>query len=53
MRWFLAVVIVLALIALDRAYMNGQNAAFVMSGVRRAAHVINDWTSELTRKIRP
>jgi hypothetical protein len=53
MRWFWTAVIVLGLIALDRAYMDGQNAAFLMSGARRAAHVINDWASELTRKIRP
>jgi hypothetical protein len=53
MRWFLAVVIILGLIALNRAYMDGQNAAFLTANARRAALVINDWASELTRKIRP
>jgi len=53
MRWFWTAVIVLGLIALDRAYMDGQNAALILSGARRAAQVINDWASELTRKIRP
>ena len=53
MRWFWTAAIILVLFALDRAYMDGQNAALMMSGARRAAHVINDWASELTRKIRP
>ena len=53
MRWLLAVAIIVALVTLDRAYMDGRNAAFLMSGARRAAHIINDWASELTRKIRP
>ena len=53
MRWFWTAAIILVLLALDRAYMDGQNAALILSGARRAAQVINDWAIELTRKIRP
>jgi hypothetical protein len=52
MRWFLAIVIILALVALDRAYMDGQNAALIVSAARRVAAAISNWANDLTRSIR-
>jgi hypothetical protein len=52
MRWFAAAVIILVLIALDRAYMDGQNAALLMSLAQRAAAAINQWADDLMRLIR-
>ena len=52
MRWFTATIIILVLIALDRAYMDGQNAALLMSLARRAAAAINQWADDLMRLIR-
>ena len=52
MRWFLAAVIVLGLFALDRAYMDGQNAAFIASLAQRGAAAINNWAGDLVRSIR-
>jgi hypothetical protein len=52
MRWFLAIVVIFALVALDRAYMDGQNAALIVSAARGAAAAINNWADDLTRSIR-
>jgi hypothetical protein len=52
MRWFWAAVIILVLIALDRAYMDGQNAALILSLAQRAAAAINQWADDLMRLIR-
>jgi hypothetical protein len=52
MRWFLAIIIICALVALDRAYMDGQNSALIVSAARRAAASINNWADDLTRSIR-
>jgi hypothetical protein len=52
MRWFLAALIILVLIALDRAYMDGQNAALILSLARRAAAAINEWANDLVRLVR-
>jgi hypothetical protein len=52
MRWFLAALIILALIALDRAYMDGQNAALIMSLAQRTAAAINEWANDLVRFVR-
>jgi hypothetical protein len=52
MRWFLAILIILVLAALDRAYMDGQNAALIMSLIRRGAAVINDWANHLAGSLR-
>jgi pilus assembly protein Flp/PilA len=38
MRLFLAILIILVLVVLDRAYMDGQNAELIMSLVRRGSH---------------
>ena len=47
-----AIIIVFVLIALDRAYMDGQNAALLMSLARRAAAALNQWADDLMRLIR-
>jgi hypothetical protein len=52
MRWFAAVIVIFVLIALDRAYMDGQNAALLMSLAQRAAAAINQWADDLMRLIR-
>jgi len=52
MRWFAVAVIILVLIALDRAYMGGQNAALLMSLAQRAAAAINQWADDLMRLVR-
>jgi hypothetical protein len=39
MRPFVAALVIIALIALDRAYFDGQNTAYVVSLIRRAG----DW----------
>jgi hypothetical protein len=52
MRWFWAAVMISVLIALDRAYMDGQNAALIVSLAQRAAAAINQWADDLMRLIR-
>jgi hypothetical protein len=52
MRLFLAILIILVLVVLDRAYMDGQNAALIMSLVRRGAAAINDWANHLIGSLR-
>jgi hypothetical protein len=51
-RWFLAAPIILVLFALDRAYMDGQNAALIMSLAQRTAATINEWANDLVRFVR-
>jgi hypothetical protein len=53
MRLFWSALVIAALVALDRAYMNGQNAAFFASIAGEAAKSINDWASHLVRWMRP
>jgi hypothetical protein len=52
MRWFAAVVIIFVLIALDRAYMDGQNAALILSLAQRVAATISQWADDLVRLVR-
>jgi hypothetical protein len=52
MRWFTAAVIILVLIALDRAYMDGQNAALLMSLAQRAGAIVSQWADDLVRLVR-
>jgi hypothetical protein len=52
MRWFVAALIILVLIALDRAYMDGQNAALILSLAQRAAAAMNEWANDLVRFVR-
>ena len=52
MRWFWAALAIVILFAVDRAYMDGQNADAVLSLVRwMGAHVTN-WTDDLLRPLR-
>jgi len=50
--WFRIVLIVLALSAADRAYMDGQNAAFLVSGMRSVAAAFNRQVDDLLRYLR-
>jgi hypothetical protein len=52
MRWFWAALVIVILVALDRAYMDGQNAAFLLSLAHRGARIINDWADDLMRSLR-
>jgi hypothetical protein len=52
MRWFLAVVIILVLVALDRAYMRGENARLVMSIGRDIGAAINRKADELLARLK-
>jgi hypothetical protein len=52
MRWFWIVLIVIVLSAADRAYMDGQNAAFVVSGMRSLAAAFNRQFDDLLRYLR-
>jgi hypothetical protein len=52
MRWFLAALIIVVLFAVDRAYMDGQNADQVMSLARWAGAVINRNVDDLLRPLR-
>jgi hypothetical protein len=47
MRWFLAVVIILVLAAVDRAYMRGENTRLVMSIGRDIGAAINRKADDL------
>jgi hypothetical protein len=51
MRLFLAVVIGLAAVALDRAFMDGKNFAFVSARAGRAAAAINHWADDLVGRL--
>jgi len=52
MRWFAAAVIIFVLIALDRAYMDGQNAALILALAQRVAATISQWADDLVRLVR-
>jgi hypothetical protein len=52
MRWLAAVLLVVALFAFDRAYLDGQNTEILFALLRRAAAAINAWAAELTRVVR-
>ena len=52
MRWFVALLIILVFFALDRAYMDGQNSAMIMSLARRGGAAINDWVNHLVGSLR-
>jgi hypothetical protein len=53
MRLFWSALVIATLVALDRAYMDGQNATFFASIAMQAARGINDWASHLVRWMRP
>jgi hypothetical protein len=52
MRWFWIILIILVLTAVDRAYMDGQNTAFVVSGARSLATSFNRQVDALFRYLR-
>jgi len=52
MRWFWIAFIVIVLSAADRAFMDGQNTAFVMSGARSVAATVNRHVDDLLRYLR-
>lgn len=52
MRWFSAVLLMVVLFAIDRAYMDGQNAAAIMSLVRWVGMHITGWVDDLLRPLR-
>jgi hypothetical protein len=52
MRWFWTTIVIVALLAVDRAYFDGQNAAVLMSLARQGARVINDWAEHFARLMR-
>jgi hypothetical protein len=49
MRWFAAVLVVLLLVALDRALSGGQGAEILLSLLRRGAATINQYAADFTR----
>jgi hypothetical protein len=52
MRWFYAALLIIVLLAVDRAYMRGENTELVLSAVRSVAATINRGTDELLRYLR-
>jgi hypothetical protein len=50
-RMFAIPLVIVALFALDRAYMDGQNAAQVMSVARWAGAHVTNWTDDLLRPL--
>jgi hypothetical protein len=52
MRLFWAALIIVLLVALDRALMDGQNVEILLSLARRAARVINVWANDLLSSLR-
>jgi hypothetical protein len=52
MRLFWAALAMAVLFALDRAYMDGQNAAQVVSLVRWIGALITHWADDLLRPLR-
>jgi hypothetical protein len=52
MRWFLAALIIVVLFAIDRAYMDGQNADQVMSLLRWIGAIITHHVDDLLRPLR-
>jgi hypothetical protein len=52
MRLFWIPLVIVVLFAVDRAYMDGQNADQVMSLARRAGAIINHNVDDLLRPLR-
>jgi hypothetical protein len=52
MRWFWAFVVIVVLMALDRAYMQGRNAEILLSAGQRGAATVNRWAHDLTNGMR-
>jgi hypothetical protein len=52
MRLFWIPLVIVALFAIDRAYMDGQNADQVLSLVRWVGVHVTDWTGDLLRPLR-
>jgi hypothetical protein len=52
MRVFCIPLVIVALFAIDRAFMDGQNADHVMSLVRWVGVHVTDWTEDLLRPLR-
>lgn len=51
MRLFWAALVILTIFALDRAYMDGQNAEIALSLARQGARAINDVASDFVRLV--
>jgi hypothetical protein len=52
MRWFWIPLVIVVLFAIDRAYMNGQNADHVVSFVRWVGAQVSNWADVLVRPLR-
>jgi hypothetical protein len=52
MRVFWISLVIVALFAIDRAYMDGQNADKVVSLVRWVGAHVTDWTGDLLQPLR-
>ena len=52
MRWFWIVVIIVVVSAVDRTYMDGQTAAYMISGARSLAATFNREVNYLLRHLR-
>jgi hypothetical protein len=52
MRMFWMPLVIVALFAVDRAYMDGENADQLMSLVRWVGVQVTDWTDDLLRPLR-
>jgi hypothetical protein len=52
MRWFWAAVVIVVLMAADRAYMDGQNTALAISGLKSVAAFISRHVDDLLRPLR-
>jgi hypothetical protein len=52
MRLFWIPLVIVAMFAIDRAYLDGQNADQVMSVVRWAGTHVTNWTNDLLRPLR-
>jgi hypothetical protein len=52
MRLFWIALVIVALVAIDHAYLDGQNSDQVMSLVRWAGTNVSDWAHDLLRPLR-
>jgi hypothetical protein len=52
MRWFWTALVIVVLFAIDRAYMDGQNADHVVSFVRWVGAQVTNWADDLVRPLR-
>jgi hypothetical protein len=52
MRLFWVPLVIVVLFAVDRAYMDGQNADQLMSLARWAGAFINQWVADMLRPLR-